>query len=346
MIKKEVTIYDIAKQLNISSTTVSRGLNDHPSVNIKTKNRILETAKKMGYRPNHFASNLRKQQSNTIGVIIPKIDSLFMSSVISGIEEVANKAGYNLIISQSLESEEKEISNAQTMFSSRVDGVLVSLSNKTNNLNHFKQFKERGTPVLFFDRAMESPNFTKVVIDNEYAGYTASKHLLEQGCRNIYHITGPLQRKIYQDRLAGYKKALEEFNIPYSTEKVFTGMLEQEKLTNCLVNTILKQETPPDGIFISNDFSAALAIKTIKDQQLKVPQDIAVIGFNNDLISTVTSPTISTIDYPGKEMGMCVTTLLIDHLAQKEDLSLTRTITLNTSLIVRESTSKNNPHNS
>ncbi len=340
MSKKEITIYDIAKELGISPTTVSRGLNDHPAININTKKKITALAKKLGYRSNKFASNLRKQRTNTIGVIIPKLDSLFMSSVISGIEKIANDAGYNLIISQSFESEEKEKANAITMFNSRVDGLVVSLSNETTDYKHFKTFIEKGIPLLFFDRITDELPSTKVVIDNFKAGYTATTHLIEQGCTNILHITGNLNRNVYGDRFAGYKQALADHNIDFMPDMLFTDSLSEEGIHNCFHNEILKRDTLPDGIFITNDFSAAFAIMILKENKIKVPDDIAIIGFNNDLISKVTEPAISTINYPGTEMGESVARILINHLKGNGDLNITSTVVLNTELIVRQSSLK------
>lgn len=340
MSKKEITIYDIAKELNISPTTVSRGLNNHPAININTKKKITTLAEKLGYRSNKFASNLRKQSTNTIGVIIPKLDSLFMSSVISGIEKIANNAGYNLIISQSFESEAKEKANAITMFNSRVDGLIVSLSNETTDFKHFKTFIEKSIPLLFFDRIPEELPSTKVVIDNFKAGYVATTHLIEQGCKEIHHVTGNLNRNVYGDRFAGYKQALVDHDIDYRADMIFTDSLSEEGINDCFHNDILQRKTLPDGIFIANDFSAAFAIMVLKERKIKVPEDIAIIGFNNDLISKITEPAISTINYPGMKMGESVARILINHLKGNGDLNITSTVVLNTELIIRESSLK------
>lgn len=341
MAKKEITIYDIANQLNISPTTVSRGLNDHPAININTKEKIRKLAKELGYRSNKFASSLRTQNTNTIGVIIPKLDSLFMSSVISGIEKIANNAGYNLIISQSFESEEKEKKNATTMFNSRVDGLIVSLSNDTKDFSHFKSFIKRGVPLIFFDRIANELPSTKVVIDNFKAGYSATKHLIEQGCKNILHITSSLNRNVYRDRFEGYKKALEDHGIPYNSELFISNDLSESAIIDCIENDVLKRKTMPDGIFITNDFSAAFAITALKQAGIKIPEDIAVIGFNNDLISKVTAPPISTVNYPGREMGESVARILVNHLNGSGALDITNVIVLNTDLIIRESSLRN-----
>src|SRR5215472_15641581 len=216
--EKEITIYDLADKLNISVATVSRALKDDPVVNKKTKKKIFELAEELGYRSNHFARNLRNQRTETIGVIVPRLNSYFMSTVIAGIENVANSEGYNLIISQSSESELKEKMSAKTMFNNRVDGLLVSLSYDTADLSHFDQFSRKNIPVIFFDRAERNEHFTNFLIDNKKASYEATKHLIEQGCKRIVHITAQPKRNVYIDRMYGFKKALLENNIDFKEE--------------------------------------------------------------------------------------------------------------------------------
>src|SRR6185312_8875660 len=188
--RQEVTIYDIAQKLAISPTTVSRGLNNHFSVSKKTQKLITEAAKTMGYRSNFFAKNLRTQKTHTLGVIVQTLNSNFIASVLSGIESVANKVGYNLIISQSQETETKEATNVATMFNSHVDGLIVSLAFDTKDFSHFDSFFDRGIPVVFFDRISYGKSSTNVVIDNFKAGYEVTMHLIEQGCKRVAHITG------------------------------------------------------------------------------------------------------------------------------------------------------------
>jgi len=220
---KEITIYDIAKALNISPATVSRGLKYHPGIRKDTKKRIHNAAQKMGYQQNTFASNLRRKNSNTIGVIVPRLDSYFMSSVIAGMEKVANAAGYNLLISQSQESSKKEIESTKTMFNSRVDGLLISLSAETKDFSHFDIIFKRHLPLIFFDRVVELPHCTSIVINNERAGYDATSHLIGQGCKKIVLITGSLNRNVYADRLKGYERALTENQIEFDSNLVFAN---------------------------------------------------------------------------------------------------------------------------
>lgn len=336
---KDVTIYDIAKSLSISPATVSRALNDHPAVNKKTRQRILDMATEMGYRSNTFASNLRKQRTNAIGVIVPRLNSHFQSSVIAGMEKVANEAGYTLIISQSLESTQKEIANAKTMFNSRVDGLLVSLAYDTENTEHFMPFLEKGIPLLFYDRIADNKKFTGVVIDNRQAAYKATEHLIAQGCKNIVHVTGSLKRSVYADRLKGYRYALIDHELPFSQEFVISGKLSEEAGIEA-AEQILQMNPLPDGLFVSNDTCAVSCIKTLKQAGINIPGDIAIVGFNNDPISRVIEPNLSTIDYPGFEMGEVAIKNLISHLDGLTDIIATNTITLRSELIVRESSLK------
>ncbi len=336
---KEVTIYDIAKELEISPATVSRALNNHPAVNEKTKKKIFDAASQMGYRTNMFASNLRKQRTNTIGVIVPRLNSPFMSSVIAGMEKVANESGYTIIISQSLETVQKEIANAKTMFDNRVDGLLVSLSYETEDIKHLEPFIYKRIPVLFFDRIYEHKQCTSILIDNMQAAHKATSHLIEQGCNRIVHITGNLKRNVYADRLKGYKYALVDKDIPYNESLVIVNSLSEEAGIEA-AEQILAMDPLPDGVFVSNDTCAVSCMKRLKQAGLSIPGDIAFMGFNNDLISRVVEPNLTTIDYPGHEMGEVAVRSLINYLNDSSDLSITNTITLRSEIIIRESSLK------
>ena len=333
---KEITIYDLAQKLNISAATVSRGLSDHPAINKTTKKKIFALANELGYRSNKFASNLRKQQTNTIGVIVPRLNSLFMSSVLSGIEKIVNNAGYNLIIAQSFEQEAKERANTITMFNSRVDGLIVSLSSDTKDFTHFDTFIKKGIPIVFFDRIAKEIDATKVLIDNFKTGYTATSHLLDQGCKEILHITGNITRNVYKDRFEGYKKALEERKIDFDPALFFSNDLSEQAVQQT-INEVLRRNKLPDGLFITNDSAAAYALTILKQAGLSVPNDIAIVGFNNDLISQVTEPAITTINYPGNEMGETIARIILNRLDDDTDPSFTSTVTLNSALVIRAS---------
>ena len=336
--EKEITIYDIAKTLNISPATVSRGLNDHPAISKKTKKKINETATALGYRSNTFASNLRTKSTNTIGVIVPRLNSNFMSSAIAGMEKVANAAGYNLIISQSLETVKKEILSAKTMFHSRVDGLMVSLAFDTEDISHFEVLIKKGIPLIFFDRVPQHNSSTNIVIDNHQAAYDATKHLIDQGCKRIVHIAGNLKRNVYADRLHGYEQALADCGIEQDPSLVLLNSLSIDAAPEA-TQYILNLDPQPDGVFAANDAVAVGCIQALKLAGIKIPEDIAVIGFNNDPLCKVIEPNLTTIDYPGREMGELAATTLINQLTGKGDINVSRLV-LRSELIIRESSQK------
>ncbi len=335
--RKEVTIYDIAKKLKLSASTVSRGLNGHSGIRKETIRRIQQTAHSMGYQQNPFASNLRKNRSNTIGVILPRLDSNFQSSVVSGIEKVVNQNGMNLIISQSRESLKKEKDNLITMFNSRVDGLLVSISCDTCNLDHFNTIFKKGTPIVFFDRIMEHPShkYSKVVIDNFKAGFEATEHLINQGCKRIIYLSPHRISNVYVDRYNGYKSALKKHHIPYDPELVLVDVLNEESGERT-VSKILQQQNRADGVFATNDTSAVSIICQLKNHGIRVPEDIAVIGFNNVHVSRVIDPSLTTIHYPGREMGEVAASTLMEML-NRDEHTVTKTVVLDYKLIVRKS---------
>lgn len=337
--EKEVTIYDIAKKLKISAATVSRGLQDHPAISKKTKKKIFDLADEIGYRTNHFARNLRSQKTNTIGVIVPRLNSHFMSAVISGIEHIANDQGYSLLISQSSESAEKESASAKTMFNSRVDGLMVSLAYDTAGLDHFDSFFRKNTPVIFFDRVMDHENSTSILVDNRQAAYNVTKHLIDQGCKRIVHITAPPKQNVYKDRLRGYKDALADHKIKFRDDHVIVTNLSMDAGGEA-AQAIMKMKPLPDGVFVSNDNCAVGCMLALKQQGLRIPDDIAFAGFNNDPVSKVIEPNLTTINYSGYEMGQVAARHLINHLNGSSPIDHTNTIILRSELIVRESSIK------
>jgi LacI family transcriptional regulator, galactose operon repressor len=338
--EKEITIYDIAKHLNISATTVSRGLKDHPAINKNTRKKIFETAKKLGYRSNTFASSLRSKRTYTIGVIVPRLNSHFMSSVLAGMEDAASKDGYNLIISQSLESSEKEIVNAHTMFNKRVDGLLISLAYDSQNIDHFQPFFDKGIPVVFFDRIYPHNESTSIIIDNYQAGYDVTKHLIEQGYSRIMHLGGNMLRNVYSDRFKGYKKALQDHKLPFSEKLLYISKLNEQAGTEA-AEYILKMAAKPDAVFSSNDAAAVYCMIRLKEAGIRIPEDIAFAGFNNDPISKVIEPNLTTVNYSGYSVGETAVTSLINHLNGISSIKTTNTIVLRSDLIIRASSLKN-----
>jgi LacI family transcriptional regulator len=321
--------------LSLSPATVSRGLKDHPAIKKDTKKRIQDKAHEMGYQHNLFASSLRRNRTNTIGVIVPRLNSYFMSAVIAGMEKIANDAGYNLVISQSMESVKKEIMNVKTMFNNRVDGLLVSAAYDTEDISHFDVFLNKKIPLIFFDRVLDHPQCTSIVIDNYKAGYEVTDHLIQQGCKKIVHITASLKRNVYADRLRGYKQALADNGIEFDESLLFYNNLSDQAGIE-VADSIKKMAVRPDGIFSSNDACAVSCIRELKSAGFKIPSDIAVAGFNNDPLSKVIEPNLTSVDYPGQEMGEAAASILIRRLEKREGVSL-NTMVLRHQLIIRES---------
>ena len=339
--EKEVTIYDLAEKLNISIATVSRALKNDPVVSKKTKKKIFDLAEKMGYRSNHFARNLRKQQTNTIGFIVHELNSNFITSVLAGVEKVTTEAGYDLIIAHSSETFSKEAANAKNLFHKRVDGLIASLSFDTKTLDHFKPFTEKGVPVIFFDRVQQDDSSTAVIIDNYKCGYKATQHLIDQGCKKIMHVTASLNRNVYSERYRGYRDALFDAGISFHESLLIVKDLS-EKAGMEAAKQMFKIKPLPDGAFITNDFVAAVFMRTLKEHGLAIPADVAVVGFNNDAIGKLIEPALSTINYPGRDMGEIVARNLINHLRGVSKLQQTKTIIVNSDLIVRKSSMKKN----
>lgn len=333
---KEVTIYDIAEALDISPSTVSRSLKDHSSISSATIQKVREQAKKMGYRSNIFARNLRRQKTNTVGVIIPRLNSYFMSSALAGMEQVANDNGYNLIISQSFETVKKEASNVETMFNSRVDGLIVSLAYNTEDLSHFDSFLENNIPLIFFDRVADYKSSTNILIDNFKAGYQAVSHLLDQGCQRIVHITGNLHQSVYKDRSEGYKKALSDHGITFNPDYLIENNLNNKDGIKA-ASQILEMDPRPNGLFVANDYCAIACMISLKEQGIKIPDDIAIVGFNNDPISGYVEPKLTTTNYDGQQMGEVVAQNMIQHLKGENNIKITSKVILNSELIIRES---------
>lgn len=336
---KEITIYDIAKKVSLSPATVSRALKDHPAVKKQTRKKVLDAARELGYRVNTFASNLRTQQTHTIGVILHELNSSFITSVLAGIEQITADAGYDLIIAHSSESYKKEAANAHNLFHKRVDGLIASLSFETKDLDHFKPFTERNIPVVFFDRVDEKSDHIAVIIDNHKSGYKATRHLIDQGCKRIALVTASLQRNVYSERHRGYRDALIESGITPDDKLVLINDLSEAAAVDS-AKRIIAMKPRPDGVFITNDFSAAVLIRTLKEHGIAVPDNIAVVGFNNDAISTLIEPSLSTIHYPGREMGEIVARTLVRHLKGNPDSAGAHTIIVHSELIVRDSSNK------
>lgn len=330
----QVTIKDIAKILHISPSTVSRALKDHPDINPQTKKNVKDLAEKLNYKPNKVALSLLQQESKIIGVIIPEIIHYFFSTVISGIEKVANEAGYHIIIAQSNESYYKEVENVQALLSSNIDGFIISMAKTTMQFDHFKNIEEIGVPMVFFDRSCDVVNADRIIIDDYDGAYKATKHLIDNGCKNIIHLAGPLNLDIGKNRKEGYLAALNESNIPLYDYSI--QICDTKEHAFQLIPELLRRHPAIDGIFAVNDLTAIGTIKAIKSIHKDVPQDVLVVGFTNSFISQISDPELTTVDQKGYEMGQNAARLLLKRIKSNENYGPVTTI-LNTELVVRKS---------
>ncbi len=333
----EPTIHDIARELKISASTVSRALNDNPRISLKTKERIKAVAVELGYRPNTLASNLRNKKSNTIGIVVPLINRYFFSSVISGVEDVAFKAGYNVVISQSNDLSAKEISIVQSMFSNRVDGLIISIAMQTDSFEHLKLFSKKHIPLVFFDRAVTEIETDKIVVDDFAGAFKVTQHLIDQGYKRIGHLAGPQNLMTYLHRKRGYIAALEKNGLTFDDSLVLVNTLTSDEGTSS-VEQLMNLPNPPDAIFCGNDTTALSAMIYLRDKGIRIPQDFGIIGFSNEPFSKVVSPSISTIAQPGFEMGQKAAEMIIQKIENKEKTY--RTIVLPMEMIIRESSNR------
>jgi len=338
----QATIKDIARELNVSSSTVSRALKDYPGISDETKRKVKEVAEKLNYRPNAIALSLRKSRSFTIGVIIPEVVHFFFSTVISGIEEVASSRGYNVILSQTNESLTREKSSIDTMLSNQIDGFLVSFSKETTDFDHFSRLLDHGYPIVFFDRVPNITHSINVMVDDYHGAYNATSHLISQGYSRIVHLAGPKNLSISKEREKGYRDALTNQGIAIDPsliiECAFGTSDEGFKITE---NLFKEQKEKPDGIFANNDIAAAGAILACKSLGLSVPDDVGVVGFSNWQFCSMIEPTLSSVSQPGFKMGLKATELLLDLIEKKLDPNtITEPIVLETELLIRNSSVK------
>jgi len=339
-----VTLKQIAEQLGISITTVSKALKDYPDVSKKTRKLVRETAFMLNYKPNSFAVNLRTRESKTIGLIIPEIVHHFFSSIIKGIISQAEKKGYLVITLQSNESYELEKKQIDLLLSKRVDGILISLANGTGDYKHLTEIIENDTPLVMFDKIAKIIRCSKVIIDDRKAAYKATEHLIKIGCKKIAHFRGPLMPQNSIDRFLGYKQALIDYGLPYDPTLVYVndcGDLSFEEGKES-INQLLKDHDDVDGIFINTDLVAIGAMTEIIKNGIKVPEDISIVGFSNWFMSSVMSPSLTTINQPGFEMGKKAFKLLYKEIRNKKKMKpiIYKDVILDADLIIRNSTRK------
>ena len=336
---EQATIKDIARELNVSSSTVSRALKDYPGISLETKRKVKELADKMNYRPNAIALSLRKSRSFTIGVIIPEVVHFFFSTVISGIEAVANSRGYNVILTQTNEKLEREKSSIATMLSNQIDGVLVSYSKETTDFDHFSRLLDKGFPIVFFDRVPSIEQSIHVIVDDYSGAYEATKHLLQQGYQRVLHLAGPSNLKISQERARGYKDALKEQGVAFDPAFIVECTKGTDEEAQKIVTEILTSfSTKPDAFFANNDMAAVGAMLACKAAGLRVPEDVGIVGFSNWQFCSMIDPSLTSVSQPGFRIGAKATEILLDLIEKKvspEDFK--ESVVLKTELLIRKS---------
>lgn len=336
MAQKRASISDIAKELNLAVSTVSRALSGHSRISEATRQRVWQLAEHLNYQPNHLAAALRKGRSNTLGVIVPHIDGHFFALVMKGVEAVANKAGFNVMLCQSNEDYEHEKKNIETLINAQVEGILVSLARTTHDFKHFEKVRQRDIPLVFFDRILDGSDVSAVVLDDYQGGYQSVKHLLDQGCRRIAHFGGPQHLNIYKNRYLGYCQALRDHNIPVAEELVMMGDMALEDGIRGM-QQLLQLPERPDAVFSASDFSIVGAMQVLKEHKLRIPYDVALAGFSNETFTSFTEPMLTTIDQHCEEMGRSAMRLLLEMVQESGRQLLPRKIVLQPELLLRKS---------
>ena len=338
MTRKKTTIHDIARELNITASTVSRALNDHPNISSNTKKMVIDKASLMNYQPNNIAAALRKGKSNTVGVIVPEANRNFFSSVIGGIEEIVNQAGYNVISCQTNDKLEKEKASINSLLKLRVDGIIASYSKEATKFDHYSDILKKNVPLILFDRYDESLDVGAVVIDDYLGALRATEHLIQEGAKKIVHFAGPQNVSIYRERKRGYIEALNRNGILLDPKLIIDSRLKYDSGYNDAID-FMKWSTPPDALFSASDFSAIGAMTAIKDLGYNVPDDVAIVGFSNEPFTSFVDPPLTTIDQHSERMGHFAAKMFLDQLSNKNGVSPGKTV-LMPELIVRKSSLK------
>jgi len=296
------TIQMIASELKLTPATVSRALNNHPRISAETKQLVNETAERLQYKRNRIALSLRTGKSHTIGVILPSISMNFFGSIVHGIELLASEYGYHTLIYQSEETTDLEIKAIEAFMGARVDGILASLAKGTTDFSHYVDLQKKHIPLVLFDRSNDSLHIPSVVIDDRKGGYLATKHLIDQGYRAIAHLAGPGHFQTFRNRLEGYKDALRESELPFSSDYVFTGDLSIGSGRDA-ADYFLGLHQPPDAVFAVEDFSALGLVKRCKERGIQIPEEMGIIGFANEGFDEHITPTLSSMDQQTVQMG-------------------------------------------
>ncbi|TGD79501.1 LacI family DNA-binding transcriptional regulator [Hymenobacter wooponensis] len=333
--RRQTTISDVAKVLGVAPSTVSRALNGHSDINANTRQAILDVARQLDYQPNLLAQSLKSSETNTIGVVIPDIERPFFATAVSGIQQVVGEAGYRVMICQSKESYDMEVSNVQALIASRVDGLLICHSRETENFDHVKPEACRGIPVIHFDRVSNEVDSAKVILDDWNGAFNVTEHLIEQGARRIAILAGPESLLISRNRLAGYQNALKRHHLPLRPEYETHINFRPELAVAALDNWLALPE-PPDAIFAINYTNAFDLLVALKQRGVRVPDDMAVVGFGDEFMASMIEPGLTTVNLHPYRIGQQAARLFLEQVRQKESFQ-PRTFVITGDLVIRQS---------
>jgi LacI family transcriptional regulator len=337
---EKITIYDIAKKLNITAATVSRALNNNPKIKESTRELVLKTAASMNYKQNKLALALKSGRSNNIGVIVPRIDSNFFASVIRGIEEELHPHGYQVIICQTHENPKRENENLHTLIDAQVDGILMSVTDVTNeNDSAFHNVLEKNVPLIFFDRSKHIDGVSSVTINDFKGGYIATNHLISKGCKHIAYLSGDQSLEIFKNRFLGYKQALLDSGMPFNDKYVIQSKSSLDAGKEA-VSILMELETPPDAIFSSSDFAALGAIQELRAREINIPEDFCVAGFSNEPFTKFMELSITSVDQSPLEMGKMSARVFLEQVDKTDTIKIEKKVVLAPELHIRKSSSR------
>lgn len=337
--KKKSTIKDIAAVLGLTPSAVSKALNDHPRISDKTKIAVKEAAIQLDYQPNYLSSALRKGKSNLVGVIIPRVNSHFFSSVVENIEKVLNLNGYNIIMTQSNELYAKECQEIDTLLKIQVDGIIASMANETTDLEYYQKIKSKGTELVLFDRGEEELNVDYVGIDDYKSSHLVIDHLVSQNCKRIAHIAGFKHIRIYKERIRGYKDALEKSGLAAPKNWIIESNLRLEDGRR-IMQQLLDSPERPDAVYVAGDIAALGALQVLLENNIKVPEEIALIGFSDEPFTSLTQPSISTVNQHSDQIGKLAAEAFLERINNPKKKTINRII-LEPELIIRQSSNRN-----
>jgi LacI family transcriptional regulator len=336
MEKQRATIHDIARSLNVTASTVSRALNDSSRISDVTKKAVQKAARDLNYQPNHIAAALRNGKSNIIGIIVPTVDRASFSSVVRGIEEIANKSRYNVMIAQTYDDYNKEVETVDALLNARVDGIIASHAKSTTDFSHFLKVKNRGIPLVLFDRTKDDLKVSQILINDYLGAYTATEHLIQQGCRRIAHFTNTLKISIYMERLRGYRDALTTNGIKYNPSLVIESNLQLEDGRASMLQ-LLKLSEIPDAVFSASALGIMGALQICNEKKIKVPRQMALVGFSNEPFTSFTEPSITTVEQHSMRIGNAAAQIFLKEVGLDHTRIIPQKVVLTPDLVIRAS---------